>query len=60
MEVWNSLGELNGRYWNKFEAKRTRESGDGGGSAGLALFCRKMVILCTRRFEGSRARASGL
>ena len=44
MEVWNSSGELNGRYWNKFEAKRTRESGDGGGSTGLALFCRKMVM----------------
>ena len=48
MEVWNSSGELNGRYWNKFEAKRTRESGDGGGSAGLALFCRKMVFWSMR------------
>ena len=41
MEVWNSLGEFNGRYWNKFEAKRTRQSGDGGDSAGLALFLQK-------------------
>ena len=60
MEVWNSSGKLNGRYWNKFEAKRTRESGDGGGSLGLALFCRKTVFLCIRRFKGSRARASDL
>ena len=50
MEVCNSLGELNGRYWNKFKAKRTRQSGDGSDSAGLVLFCKKMEILCIRRF----------
>ena len=57
---WDSLDRLYGRCLNKFEAKHTRERGDIGGSAGLALFCRKMVTLCSRRFEGSRARASGL
>ena len=51
MEVWNSSDEFNGGYWNKFEAKRTRQSGDGDDSAGLALFCRKMGILSARRFE---------
>ena len=31
MEAWDSSGELSGRDWNKFEAKRTRENGDGDG-----------------------------
>ena len=59
-EVWDSLSELNGRYWNKFEAKYTKQSEDGSDYAGLALFCNKMWFLSMRRFERSKARASGL
>ena len=50
IEVWDSLSELNGRYWNKLEAKRTRQSEDGSDSAGLTLFCKKMWFLSMRVF----------
>ena len=59
MEVWDSLSELNGRYWNKFEAKRARDLYDGSESAGSALFCKKNVIWCFGRLEGSTTRVSG-
>ena len=38
MEAWDGLSELSGRYWNKFEAKRTSGLCDGCESAGSALF----------------------
>ena len=59
MEVWDCLSELNGRYWNKFEAKRTSGLCDGCESAGSALFCKKKVIWCFGRLEGSTNRVSG-
>ena len=59
MEVWDSLSELNGRYWNWLQAKRTSGCENGSDSAGPALFCKKMWFLCTRVFEGWMARVSG-
>ena len=59
MEVWDSLSELNGRYWNKFEAKCTSGLCDGSETAGSALFCKKNVILCLGTLEGSIIRVSG-
>ena len=60
MDDLDSLGMLVGRCLKWFWTKRTRGFDYGDGSAGLALFCKKTVILCAREFERRRSRVSGL
>ena len=50
---WDSLDRLYGMCLNRFEAKRTSGLCDGSESAGSALFCKKKVIWCFGRLEGS-------
>ena len=52
MEVWDSLSELNGRYWNWLQAKRTSGCENESDFVGPALFCKKKRFLYTRVFEG--------
>ena len=56
---WDSLDMLYGRCLNQFETKRTRDLSCGNQTAGNALFFQMKMILCYRRFGGSKGRISG-
>ena len=56
---WDSLDRLYGRCLNRFGAKRTSGLWDRTQSAEAALFCKRKVILCFGRLEGSIIRVFG-
>ena len=55
---WDSLDGLCGRCLNQFGTKCTSNLCCGTQTAGSALFCQMLMILCYGRFEGSKGRVS--